>query len=131
MAERGSKTSETEYEISDVIAQNIHTIAQDIARLAEHKVSADPLQFLTPSQITDTFRSGVLRRLRRIEEYLGMSEEQAEDKVFDFESEEFDGLKALRRMNREADEAISRASVVAEDTQRFLESRKIKPAASI
>ena len=50
----------------------------------------------------------------------------ASSNAFNFEAEDFDGLKALKAMNREMAEAHARISVINEDTRRFLKSRNLK-----
>ncbi|MEQ8694480.1 MAG: hypothetical protein RIC85_04030 [Gammaproteobacteria bacterium] len=74
-----------------------------------------------------TIIGGIFKRIKRIEDYLSLSDIDEEDKVFDFDSEDFDGLEALKRMNSDAGEAIIRSSTVIDDTRRFLESRKLEP----
>lgn len=120
MAKRSAAFMSSEY-------PSMRQIAQAMERLAPPELSEDTFRNLTSIPYSDkTIISSILYRIERIEDYLRMSSIDEEDEVFDFDSEDFDGLKALQRMNREADEAIARASVVMEDTRHFIESRKIK-----
>lgn len=78
------------------------------------------------SLLENTDFSDIVSSQENEKEYLLMNRITRDD--FNAGSSSFDGLKTLRQMNRDADEAIVRAAVLLEDTDRFLASRNLKPA---
>ncbi len=46
--------------------------------------------------------------------------------VFNYEADDFDGLKALREIRKDAEQALVSAAVTIEDNKNFLKARGIK-----
>jgi uncharacterized protein (UPF0335 family) len=87
-----------------------------------------PIDFLANQMHSPYTIEYFLNKINELEERIKEMEEKTQEDIFDFKSDDFDGLKALRYMNREADEAINKTSVVLEDTRRFIEARQKKPS---
>jgi len=125
-SETGSRTTREDME---KIIRSISLLSTSIDRFNPAQTVSIPIKpFPSSQQDVTNIIINIREQLERIEEHLGMNPEKDSDPTFDFDSENFDGLKALRRMNREADEAIARATVVLEDTRSFIKSRKLKPS---
>lgn len=56
-----------------------------------------------------------------------MQKDEKRPSVFDFDSEDFDGLAALKAMRLEMQQAYAKLAIANEDTRRFLEARHLIP----
>lgn len=68
--------------------------------------------------------NSILERLNNIEKEIRMKVEKKD--VFNYEADDFDGLKALREIRKDAEQALVSAAVTIEDNKNFLKARGIK-----
>lgn len=95
-----------------------HIISESVVEVLTRLQSQESLKWKAPDDIEKKVKSFIAEK--------EMTEKGKTNDLFDYASDDFDGLAALRSMTREMTEARIRTSILNQDTRNFIKELGLK-----